>query len=297
LSPQTSWLGEGKPRLGPEFAPAKVNLFLHVIGRRPDGYHLLDSLAVFAAVGDRLWAAPGEALSLDLRGPFAGSLSGEPDNLVLRAARALAEAAGVQPNVRLTLEKNLPVASGLGGGSADAAAALRLLSRAWGVDLARAASLAEKLGADAPVCLRSRPARMGGVGEALSPAPRLPEFGLALVNPGVPVSTPDIFRARTGPFSEPAQLPSGWPDAGAMAASLAALRNDLQPPATALCPAIAGVLATLEAQSGCLLARLSGSGATCFAIFADAEPARRAAQAAARPGWWSWGGSPFTAAC
>lgn len=276
-----------------EAAPAKVNLFLHVVGRRADGYHLLDSLAVFPRIGDTLRATPADALELTLEGPFGGALQAEPDNLVLRAARGLAELAGVHAGARLILVKTLPVASGIGGGSADAAAALRLLARLWGVAPAPAAlhALALRLGADVPVCLASRPARMGGVGETLSPAPALPVFGMALVNPGVAVSTPEVFRARTGGFSPPAALPPGWPDAAAMARALAALGNDLQPPAVALRPVIGEVLAALRATPGCLLARMSGSGATCFGVYADAATAATAAAAVRRPGWWSWGGA------
>ena len=276
-----------------ETAPAKVNLFLHVVGRRPDGYHLLDSLAVFPAVGDTLRAAPAEAFSLALEGPFGGALQAVPDNLVLRAARGLAELAGVRGGARLTLVKTLPVASGIGGGSADAAAALRLLGRLWGVAPAAEAlrALALRLGADVPVCLTGRPARMGGVGDMLSPAPDLPACGLVLVNPGVAVSTPDVFRARSGRFSAPAALPSGWLDAVAMARDLAALGNDLEPPAVTLCPVIGTVLAALRAAPGCLLARMSGSGATCFGLFADAVAAAAAAEGVRRPGWWVWGGA------
>ncbi|MGH7044671.1 MAG: 4-(cytidine 5'-diphospho)-2-C-methyl-D-erythritol kinase, partial [Acetobacteraceae bacterium] len=228
------------PDVAEEIAPAKVNLYLHVLGRRADGYHLLDSLVVFAGAADRVHAAPAADLSLALAGPFGAALQAEPDNLVLRAGRELAAAACVVPAGRLTLEKALPVASGIGGGSADAAAALRLLTRWWGiapgaVDLA---AIAGRLGADVPVCLIGRPARMGGAGEALGPAPRLPRSGLVLVNPGVELATAAVFRARTGPFSAPAVLAESWADARAMAADLALLRNDLEPSARALCPPI-----------------------------------------------------------
>ena len=278
--------------LAEEAAPAKVNLFLHVVGRRADGYHLLDSLAVFPRVGDLLRAAPAEAFSLALEGPFGGALQAEPDNLVLRAARGLAALTGVEAGGRLTLVKSLPVASGIGGGSADAAAALRLLSRLWGVSPLPEAlhALALRLGADVPVCLKAVPARMGGVGEALSPAPEVPVFGMVLVNPGVAVSTPEVFRARLGGFSVPAALPAGWPDAAAMADDLAVLGNDLEPPAVALRPVIGEVLAAVRALPGCLLARMSGSGATCFGVFADPATAAAAAELLRRPGWWTWGG-------
>jgi 4-diphosphocytidyl-2-C-methyl-D-erythritol kinase len=271
-----------------ERAPAKVNLTLRVTGRRADGYHLLDSLAVFGPAADMLTAAPGESLSLEVRGPFAAALEGDPDNLVLRAARLLAAAAGIEPRARLVLDKRLPVASGIGGGSADAAAALRLLGRLWNVPVAD--SLAQRLGADVPVCLASRPARMEGIGERLSPAPRLPRFGLLLVNPGVAVSTPAVFRARAGGFSPPPALPPAWPSAEAMAADLAPLDNDLEAAALTLAPEIAHALAWLRARPGCLLARMSGSGATCFAVFTNGAAAEAVARGAP-PGWWAHGGT------
>ncbi len=262
-------------------APAKVNLVLHVVGRRADGYHLLDSLAVFAGIGDVVRAAPDAVASLALAGPFAAALAQAPDNLVLRAARLLGVSA------RLTLVKNLPVASGIGGGSADAAAALRLLSALSGVPIPD--ELALRLGADVPVCLAGRPARMQGIGETLGPAPRLPRCGLLLVNPGVALATPAVFAARRGDFSAPLELPDGWPDAAAMATDLARMSNDLEAPAMALAPVIGTVLALLRDLPGCLLARMSGSGATCFGLFAT--PAAAAAAAGGLPsGWWAWGG-------
>lgn len=277
---------------GTERAPAKINLFLHVTGRRPDGYHLLDSLAVFGGAADSLTATPDDALSLRLTGPFGAALAADPDNLVLRAARALREAAGNARGAALVLDKMLPVASGIGGGSADAAAALRLLARLWDVPAAiDLAPLAAKLGADVPVCLAGRPARMGGIGERLLSAPVLPPCGIVLVNPGVPLATPAVFRARSGPFGAPAALPDGWADAGAMCATLEGCRNDLEEAAIALCPEIAVVLAVIRASDDCLLSRMSGSGATCFGLFADAEAAREAASRLARPGWWCWGGA------
>ena len=271
-----------------ERAPAKVNLYLRVTGRRADGYHLLDSLAVFGPAADVLAAAPADNLTLELRGPFAGALAGDPDNLVLRAARLLAEAAGVEPRARLVLDKRLPVASGIGGGSADAAAALRLLGRLWDVPVP--GDLAQRLGADVPVCLAARPARMEGIGERLGPAPRLPACGLLLANPGVAVSTPAVFRARAGEFSPRAALPEGWASAEAMAAGLAPLGNDLETAAVAIAPEIGHTLAWLRARPGCLLARMSGSGATCFAVFADGAAAE-AGERDAPPGWWARGGT------
>jgi 4-diphosphocytidyl-2-C-methyl-D-erythritol kinase len=275
-----------------EKAPAKVNLFLHVLGRRPDGYHRLDSLVVFADIGDTLRAEPAGALSLAVEGPFAAGLAAEQDNLVLRAARALAAAAGIAARGHLVLSKNLPVASGIGGGSADAAAALRLLCRLWRVepDAAVLARIAAGLGADVPICLAGRSSRMGGLGERLGPAPALPACGIALVNPGIALATAEVFRARHGDWSGPAALPTAWRNAGETAHDLTRLRNDLQPPAIALQPVIGEVLAALESTPGCLLARMSGSGATCFGLFVDAATAAAAAPGLQRPGWWSWGG-------
>ncbi|MBN8898253.1 MAG: 4-(cytidine 5'-diphospho)-2-C-methyl-D-erythritol kinase [Rhodospirillales bacterium] len=302
-----------------EAAPAKVNLSLHVTGRRADGYHLLDSLVVFAEVGDVLRAEPAPTLSLRLAGPFAAGLSEEPDNLVLRAARGLAALVGdrdaVTPPARapghsaearpgtpamplagaaLTLDKRLPVASGIGGGSADAAAVLRLLVRLWGVapDPAALHRLAQSLGADVPVCLECRSVRMRGIGEVLAPVPPLPACGLLLVNPGVGVATADVFRARQGqPFSAPPPLPAAWPDAVSLAAWLRDCGNDLEPPARALCPPIGTVLAAIARQPACLLARMSGSGATCFGLFPTEAEAQAAADRLRPEGWWCWGGA------
>ncbi len=279
-----------------EQAPAKVNLHLHVVGRRADGYHLLDSLAVFGPAADSLAMAGAGPASLALEGPFARGLAAEPDNLVLRAARALAEAAGIRPWGGLRLEKHLPIASGIGGGSADAAAALRLLNRAWGLKFspARLREIALPLGADIPVCVESRPARMGGVGEVISPAPKLPAVALLLVNPGEALATPAVFRAREGGFSAPADLPAAWPGAAAMAEDLRRCGNDLEAAAILLCPPIAAVLAAIGAQRGCLLARMSGSGATCFGLFARLEDAQ-AARCAMPAAWWSSAGPLYEA--
>ena len=275
-----------------EFAPAKVNLYLHVVGRRADGYHLLDSLAVFPPVGDWLTAQRASGLSLTVTGPFGAGLQAEPDNLVLRAALALAQAAGVAADAALTLEKQLPIASGIGGGSADAAATLRVLSRLWQIPAGRVdlAAIGAHLGADVPVCIDATPTRMTGIGEILSPAPSLPQAGLLLVNPGIAVATPAVFRARSGPFSPPAVLPAGWPDARALAHGMAALTNDLQAPAEKLCPVITEVLVALAALPGARLARMSGSGATCFALFDSPEAAETAASALRPTPWWVWAG-------
>jgi 4-diphosphocytidyl-2-C-methyl-D-erythritol kinase len=280
-----------------EHAPAKINLHLAVTGRRPDGYHLLDSLAVFAGAHDTLHAAHAEdALTLEIRGPFAAALPVTPDNLVLRAARALAELAGRPDAAKLVLEKNLPVASGIGGGSADAAATLRALARLWRLTLKPRDlhELALELGADVPVCLDRVPRRMGGIGDVLTSAPALPPYGIALVNPGVGVSTASVFRARVGLFSADAELPAGWVDAAAMGRRLSVLANDLEHAAVSICPEIGLVLETLRAAPGCLLARMSGSGATCFALFETPERAREAAWRCDWPRWWRWGGAPWS---
>jgi 4-diphosphocytidyl-2-C-methyl-D-erythritol kinase len=273
-----------------EPARAKLNLYLHVIGRRGDGYHLLDSLVAFADVGDTLTAAPSELLTLAIDGPFAAALRNEPDNLVLRAARMLVEATGARRGAALTLTKNLPVASGIGGGSADAAAALRALCRLWNIVPPRDVldAIAIKLGADVPVCIDSRASFIGGIGEQCAPAPALPKTALVLVNPGIPLATPDVFARRTGPFSPPARFDGAARDAAALADLLRGRRNDLTDAAISTVPAIRDVLTALEASPGCLLARMSGSGATCFGLYGD----RGAAQAAAAflqkkgPGWW-----------
>jgi 4-diphosphocytidyl-2-C-methyl-D-erythritol kinase len=275
-----------------ETAPAKINLYLHVTGRRPDGYHTLDSLVVFAEAGDRVSAraTPGKALSLEAAGPFAPELRGACDNLVLRAARSLAEAAGRAPEARLRLEKNLPVASGIGGGSSDAAATLLALNRLWGLvwPRERLAELGLALGADVPACLARRPVFVGGIGEQVCAAPALPPLWAVLANPLRPLETPAVFAAREGAFSEDACW--GWDidDAAELLRLLASRRNDLQPAAIALEPAVAKVLAALEALPGALLTRMSGSGATCFALFDSAEQAKPAARALAaeRPDWW-----------
>ncbi|MEQ3748618.1 MAG: 4-(cytidine 5'-diphospho)-2-C-methyl-D-erythritol kinase [Celeribacter sp.] len=270
------------------FAPAKINLALHVTGRRADGYHLLDSLVVFGAAGDRLdmRAAPG--LSLSIEGPFVERIPAGDDNLVLRAMELMRREAGVtEQGADVTLTKLLPPGSGIGGGSSDAAAALRGLAALWGVTLP-AAEAVLTLGADLPVCMTPRAQRMRGVGERLDPVDGLPDLPLLLVNPGVPVATPAVFSAlteRDGPAMEP--MPAA-PDLRQFVEWLARQRNDLQPPAMTLLPDIGTVLERLEA-SDCLLARMSGSGATCFAIYPDIDARDEAAahiRAEAPSEWW-----------
>ncbi len=272
------------------FAPAKVNLYLHVTGRRDNSYHTLDSLIAFAGVGDDVAVSSADDLSLTIDGPRAGGVPTGAENLVLRAAVALAEVAGIAPRAAIRLTKRLPAAAGIGGGSTDAAAALLALDRLWGLDLAapELRSVGLSLGADVPVCLAGRPCFVGGIGEALDPVPPLPACWMVLANPGVATPTAPVFAARRGPFSVADRFAESPRDAAALAALLASRRNDLEAPARELVPAIGDVLAALGAQPGALLARMSGSGATCFALFAGASAARAGAAALAmeHPRWW-----------
>ena len=258
------------------FAPAKINLYLHVVGRRADGYHLLDSLIAFADIGDTITATPADALMLSVDGPEAAGLG--DDNLVLRAARLLKERGGIDAGAALHLDKRLPVAGGIGGGSSDAAAALRALSHLWGRPLDDGAllALALDLGADVPACVGGRPVWVGGIGEQLEPAAFLPAAGIVLANPRRPLPTADVFRRRAGPFSSPARFEPVPGDAAGLAAALASRRNDLTETAVALLPEIGAVLDRLAELPGALLARMSGSGATCFALFDDQNAAEMA---------------------
>jgi len=288
-----------------EHAPAKINLTLRVLGRRPDGYHELDSLVVFAQAGDRLTFLPGARLALDVSGPFAGAVGAPGDNLVFRAAQALAaQVAGLRVG-RFILDKRLPVAAGLGGGSADAAAALRLLARHNGLALddPRVFAAACATGSDVPVCLAARARVMRGIGDDLGPALDVAAVPAVLVNPGVAVATKEVF-ARLG--LAPGDRHKRWGgadtlrDAGAprdagpprepdaLVSFVAERPNDLEAPAVAVAPIIADVLASLRASRDCRLARMSGSGATCFAVFPSDAAAAAAARllAATHPAWW-----------
>lgn len=260
-----------------EIAYAKINLALHVRARESDGYHRIETMFAFAEDGDRLAVAEGEGLSLEVTGPFAEALAGERDNLVLRAARALADRSGIRAEAALTLDKRLPVASGIGGGSADAAAALRLLDRYWkvGAGADDLHAIAITLGADVAACLASRPARGEGRGDLLVPLddPDLAGRPLLLVNPGVPLSTAAVFRAWDGIDRGPL---GDWREG----------RNDLEPLARALVPEIS---AAIEALAAADFARMSGSGATCFGLFSN-EPDRDCVAAqikAVRLAWWT----------
>lgn len=285
-------LPEGRARLT-EAAPAKINLTLRILGRRADGYHELESLVVFARLRDHLTLLPGRPLALDVHGPTAAA-AGVDDNLVLKAARALgAKVMGLQAG-RFLLEKSLPVAAGIGGGSADAAAALRLLARANGIapDDPLLYAAARATGADVPVCVDPLPRIMRGIGDVLSPPLTLPELPAVLVNPGVLAATKDVFAALARGGYPPDDIGTDWDsiprDHAGLLEFLRAQRNDLEPPATALYPAISQVLAALRTAKGCRLARMSGSGSTCFGLF----DTNRAAEIAARllqapnPSWW-----------
>ncbi|MEC9346907.1 MAG: 4-(cytidine 5'-diphospho)-2-C-methyl-D-erythritol kinase [Pseudomonadota bacterium] len=282
-------------------APAKINLFLHVTGRRPDTYHLLQSLVVFAGFGDTLTATAvaGDTLDLTVSGEFAAAIDVPPErNLVLRAAHVLRDAAGIRAGAALHLDKALPVAAGIGGGSADAAAALQALAALWqvpagAVDLP---ALALGLGADVPSCLAARPVMMEGIGERLTPT-RIPDgLGVLLANPRLPLPTPAIFadyRVNEGfsPDTDLSVLAAG-PGRADWFRQVGGLRNDLERSARRICPAVAGVVDALSALPGARLARMSGSGATCFALFDTARAATDAASMLRRdhPGWWTGAG-------
>ena len=273
-------------------ARAKINLFLHVGPVAEDGYHPLASLVAFADLGDRLTAEPADGLSLRLTGPFAAGLGDEDDNLVLRALRALGEAAGRELPLSLTLEKRLPVAAGLGGGSSDAGAALKLARDLFALpfDDDRLAEVAGVVGADGPMCLHARAAWAGGRGDRLAFEPRLPPLPVVLVNPGVPSPTGSVYRAYDAGVSAQADHPDPPEDwsVAAVIDWLAAQRNDLQGPAVMFQPSVGEALHAAEGLQGARLVRMSGSGATVFALFDGQEQARAAASGLSRrrPEWW-----------
>ncbi len=272
-------------------APAKINLFLHITGRREDGYHLLQSLMIFVDVGDRLTFSPYEGFFLDIVGPFATDLVFEPaQNLIYRAAQLLAAEYRQPLQGRIVLEKNLPVASGVGGGSSDAAMALRGLQRLWGLpeEPDRLQRLARQLGADVPACLVQRPVWAEGIGEEMTWLQGLPDFHLVLVNPLQATPTPEVFTRYTSRFSAPLQYSGRRKSLVEWVADLGRYRNDLTDAALEVTPVIKDVLAALGGTSGCQLARLSGSGATCFGLYENAVTAAAAVNKmrAGAPQWW-----------
>lgn len=271
-----------------ERACAKINLTLHVTGQRADGYHLLDSLVVFSDISDDISVVAAEQLELEIHGPFAAGLIADDSNLVLRAARLLDPARGAK--IRLT--KNLPIASGIGGGSADAAATLKALSQLWAVPLPPLAQVTG-LGADVPACLHGKPLRLQGIGDVITPLPPLPALDILLVNPGLHVPTPSIFKALTQKNNPPMpdNIPD-WPNEVAFCGWLTAQRNDLLPPAAAIAPEIGEALALIR-ETDCLFAGMSGSGATCFGLYPQDGHSAKAAKAHSlvqRPDWWAASG-------
>lgn len=279
------------------FAPAKINLYLHVTGRLDNGYHTLDSLVAFADIGDKIEISPAVDFHFSVDGPYAAAFGqkerdASPDsaNLAVQAVWALARAAQKVPNMRISLTKNLPLASGLGGGSSDAAAVIWGLLEWWGISSKARylPGLMARLGADVPVCLSCAPSRVRGIGDVMDPVPGLPEIPAVLVNPGKPCPTGHVFSRFDGKFKEPMALPENMHHAESFIDFLRHQENDLTQPAKETVPEIANILNTLEAQKGCGLARMSGSGATCFGLFSDEIFARLAAQNIARenPDWW-----------
>ncbi|MBL4720591.1 MAG: 4-(cytidine 5'-diphospho)-2-C-methyl-D-erythritol kinase [Alphaproteobacteria bacterium] len=269
-------------------APAKVNLYLTITGRRADGLHLIDSLVAFTTLGDELRITPGERLDVTCTGPFSANMPLPYKNLVYLAAQQLADAAGVSARADIAITKNLPIAAGIGGGSSDAAATLRTLVKAWGlsdkgVDLDK---IGLTLGSDLPVCILGETSYAGGIGEVLTPGPKLPNAGLLLVNPGVGLVTSSVYGARKGGFSPVNRFKSDPQDAAELAAMLEDRENDLTRPAIRLCPVIRDVLSALNKAPGCHLGRMTGSGATCFGIFDDRAAAEAAKASVAREGWW-----------
>jgi 4-diphosphocytidyl-2-C-methyl-D-erythritol kinase len=257
-----------------EIAPAKLNLALHVRGKLPDGRHAIETIFAFCTDGDRLAAEASEELTLKTAGPFAAELPGADDNLVIRAAKALADASGAKQGAALALDKRVPVASGIGGGSADAAAALRLLTSLWGIDPKHAEAVAPTLGSDVPACLLSLPARAEGAGGELTPV-ELPEISgrpVLLINPRVSLSTADVYAKWDGVDHGPL---GDWREG----------RNDLQAAAISLVPQIETVIAWLSVHPGASFVRMSGSGATCFALF-DSDEARDSAEERVPREWW-----------
>ena len=268
-------------------APAKVNLYLHVVGKRTDGYHLLDSLFVFADYGDKITIEPDDHLSLTI---LNSDLSCGEDNIIIKATRKLADFLGKEPNVQIVLEKNLPIASGIGGGSTDAAATLLGLIQLWQVQIEKTdlMKIALELGADVPSCIEKIPVQVSGIGEKLAPAPAVPKLPMILVNPNKPVSTPMIFKTRAPVFSEAMPFVEPVKEIDEFIDELKKRHNDLQPTACQIEPAVQDVLNELFACPLTLFNQMSGSGGTCFGLFKTSIDAEKTADLikSRHPDWW-----------
>lgn len=285
------------------FAPAKINLYLHITGRQDNGYHRLDSLAVFADIGDKITLEAAEDFSFQITGPYAAAFTAQDrdatrnsGNLAVRAAWALADQLGKDLPFRMTLTKNLPLAAGIGGGSSDAAAVLWALMNLWHVSMTASLflpGLMRGIGADVPACLRCLPVRMTGIGDILDSVPGLPEIPVVLLNPGKHCPTPDVFRRFSGPMHMTSPMPADLTAPESLIDYLKKQGNDLTPAACGIVPEIGEAVSLLSAQQGCDLARMSGSGATIFGLFESMDDAENAvaAIANAKPGWWVRGGT------
>jgi 4-diphosphocytidyl-2-C-methyl-D-erythritol kinase len=284
------WPNDGQTHASAS-APAKLNLYLQVVGKRADGYHLLDSLVVFADIADHISVERADHLSVATTGPFADHAGPVEQNLALRAAQALQHSTGCTLGAHITVEKNIPVGAGLGGGSADAAATLKLLNSYWslGLDRAQLIQMGLTLGADVPACVMGGTLRMEGIGEVLTQLPDLPEVPILLVHPDTGLSTPQVFRALAGRHSGVApESAADFKTAGELIASIASLRNDLEAPAIELLPVIGEVLEAIKETRGCSIARMSGSGSACFGIYANPQAAADAVTilTSRHPHWW-----------
>lgn len=271
-------------------APAKLNLFLHITGKREDGYHLLQSLMAFLDVGDQIYFAPHDTLFIDADGPFAADLAAPHENLIYKAALLLAEEYRVPPRGRMVLTKNLPIAAGMGGGSSDAAATLIGLARLWRLpeEPARLQKIALRLGADVPACLIRRPVWAEGIGEKFTYLSGMPSLHLALVNPMTPTPTPEVFKRFSQRFSAPLQFSGRRKTMQEWIADLKLYRNDLTEAAIAVSPVIRETLRVIEDTPSCHFARLSGSGATCYGVYDHPEAAAAAVNKLRQqyPEWW-----------
>ena len=273
-------------------ARAKINLYLHVTGKRPDGYHLLESMIGFAEIGDGIAIEESDQFALTLEGPFAHALKGTniKDNLIYKAAHGFAELLNMPPHMHITLTKNLPVAAGLGGGSADAAAVLRALVQYWKLDNPPdLSSLLTALGADVPVCYHQKSGVVSGIGDVMEKPITLPALPILLINPNIPCLTTNIFKALKPPYSGGMALsPATFETVSSLSQYLKTTRNDLRAPAEAFDPDITGMIEELEAQPLCHFAQMTGSGATCFGLFESTQDTQNAAKALqeSHPTWW-----------